>query len=162
MGCGIILLDIWSRDLSDLGLLLGRCQDAVLLLFRGSWDMDCQYCPERNNCNAINEPNILCELHDRNGQAEIFPPRNQPLAPSFSQLSAKGPRVPFPVVHSLPGFSGCWQDSGRAQTPTNVDELADLTILGGRLQKEKMKIQQESRAQRAPVIAVRTAVLTLV
>lgn len=69
--------------------------------------------------------------------------------------------MPFPVVHSLPGFSGCWQDSGRAQAPTNVDELADLTILGGRLQKEKMKIQQESRAQRAPVIAVRT-VLTLV
>lgn len=64
-----------------------------------------------------------------------------------------GPRVPFPVVHALPGFSGCWQDSGRAQTPTNVDELADLTILGGRLQKEKLKIQQEARAKRTPVIA---------
>ncbi|CAM9138486.1 unnamed protein product [Laminaria digitata] len=64
-----------------------------------------------------------------------------------------GPRVPFPVVHSLPGFSGCFKDSGRAQTPTNVDELADLTILGGRLQKEKMKIQEEARAQRIPVVA---------
>ena len=67
----------------------------------------------------------------------------------------KGPRVPFPVVHSLPGFSGCFKDAGSAQAPSNVDELADLTILGGRLQKEKLQIQEEAKAQRIPVIAVR-------
>lgn len=32
----------------------------------------------------------------------------------------------------------------------SMDELADLSILGARLQREKVRIQEDARAQRQP------------
>lgn len=54
---------------------------------------------------------------------------------------------------SLPGFSGRFDDGGSRIVnfaDASVDELVDLSILGARLQKEKLKIQEDARAQRQP------------
>ncbi|CAM9621139.1 unnamed protein product [Pylaiella littoralis] len=72
----------------------------------------------------------------------------------------KGTRKPVPVpiripadmlqVSSLPGFSGRFDDGSLTFADASVDELADLSILGARLQREKLKIQEDAKAQRQP------------
>lgn len=69
-----------------------------------------------------------------------------------------------PFTAALPGFSGRFDDdddgsSGghgglRVAEASSVDELADLSILGARLQKEKLKIHEDARAQRQPFVDV--------
>lgn len=54
----------------------------------------------------------------------------------------------------LPGFSGRFDDASAAGSggtrvaDASVDELADLSILGARLQKEKLRIHEAARARR--------------
>lgn len=50
----------------------------------------------------------------------------------------------------LPGFSGRFDDGTLDIPDASADELADLSILGARLQREKLKIQEDAKALRQP------------
>lgn len=71
-----------------------------------------------------------------------------------------------PASGSLPGFSGRFDDEsatgvgGARVAHSSVDELADLSILGARLQKEKLRIQETARARRRPLVQVSCRVLS--
>ncbi|CAN0077696.1 unnamed protein product, partial [Ectocarpus fasciculatus] len=83
----------------------------------------------------------------RGGRSSAFP------APQMLKENPASPTVvPIPAeVRALPGFSGRFDDASTVDlVNASVDELADLSILGARLQKEKVKIQEDSRAQRQP------------
>ncbi|CBJ25952.1 expressed unknown protein [Ectocarpus siliculosus] len=80
----------------------------------------------------------------------------RPLAFPAPQVHKENPARPTPVpipaeVRALPGFSGRFEDASTVDfANASMDELADLSILGARLQREKVKIQEDARAQRQP------------
>ncbi|CAM9648845.1 unnamed protein product [Scytosiphon promiscuus] len=63
--------------------------------------------------------------------------------------------IPAEATRTLPGFSGVFEEpsrSGVGVVDGGVDDLADLSILGARLQREKLRIQEDARAQRQPYV----------
>ncbi|CAM9417652.1 unnamed protein product [Ectocarpus sp. 4 AP-2014] len=80
----------------------------------------------------------------------------RPLAFPAPQVHKENPARPTPVpipaeVRALPGFSGRFEDASTMDfANASMDELADLSILGARLHREKVKIQEDALAQRQP------------